>query len=83
MILYKIINRQLVLQRRLTAAELATLSTDWDSWLKARGFGRDFTLRAGVVREPSRGEIMALGRPSVRVPSAASLILAKLEQSKR
>lgn len=78
MMLYRITNRQLVPVRQLAASERASLGADWDAWLAAHGYGRDFTLRAGVVREATAREIAALGRPSAPVPSAATAILAKL-----
>jgi hypothetical protein len=72
MILYQIVNRELVLVRALSAAEVASVGPDWDDWLKANGFGRDYSLRKGVVDDrPYRG-------PVPNVPSAASAILERI-----
>lgn len=84
MMLYRVVNRALEPVRELTGPETASLGPDSDSWLRARGYGHEFTLRRGIVREVSNGERRAMSIECARlkrqgkVPSAATAILAKL-----
>ena len=82
--LYRVVNRELVHVRQLDAAEIASLGNDWDSWLSGRGYGRDYTLRRGIVREMTARERAALHREVAalkaqgKLPSAGDAILHKL-----
>ena len=81
MILYKIVNRELVKVRPLTMEEAASCSfNNQGEWLAQNGMGGgDYTIRLGDVREATKAEIAALGRPVVPVPSAATAIIEKLK----
>ena len=84
MMLYSIANRQLVLVRPLRPDELASLGADQDAWLAAQGYGREFTLRTGIIRETTARESRQWSRDLARLkarglaPSAATAILGKL-----
>jgi hypothetical protein len=84
MILYQIVNRELVFVRQLRPDELASLGSDKDAWLKAHGYGSEFTLRRGIVREVTASESRKLAHDAASLkrrglcPSAATAIIAKL-----
>jgi hypothetical protein len=65
MILYKVENRQLTAPRSI---DVPDETRDFDAWLYRRGYGREYTLRRGIVRETTRAEIAALGKPSAPLP---------------
>ena len=81
MVLYQIVNRELTNPRRVV---VPTGTVDFDSWLKSQGYGKNYTLRRGIVQEMTKAERDALQREHDRLkatgklPSAASAIASKL-----
>lgn len=79
--LYRVVNRELVYVRPITVPDGIR---DFDAWLSANHFDRTYTLRRGIVTEPSPAERASLTRAhdalkqSGKLPSAADRIIGKL-----
>ena len=86
MILYKIVNRELVEPK---AIEVPNGTVDFDSWLHSQDYGKEYTLRRGIVQEMTDAERKAFQREHDRlkavgkIPSAATAMIAKLSEKYR
>lgn len=85
MALYQVIARELSFKGWVTVPDG---TTDFDAWLHENGYGRDITLRRGIVREVTPAERRALHAEHDRLkaagllPSAAQAITGKLARGR-
>lgn len=73
--LYRIVKRQPVFVQWVPVPDDLR---DFDSWLHANGYGPDFTLRRGIIREETPAERRALAAEHDRL-KAAGLLPSALE----
>lgn len=79
MALYQIINRELSFVKWI---DVPDGTKDLCAWKQDAGYGPNYTLRTGIVRDYSQRDIIAeLGRPTAPVPSAAAIIAGKLSRA--
>ncbi len=68
--LYKVVNREL---QHVKSVQVPDDLRDFDKWLVLNGYGRDYTLRRGIVQDISKAEALTLQREHDRLKRAGKL----------